>query len=58
MLRIRKSHNLPKVMQLGKKVTALAQVSDPALYLKEGCPHFLTLLGLCEGTLSLMVWRR
>lgn len=57
-LMLRKSNDQPKVMQLGRWTIALALWSDPMLYLKDGHPHLFTLLGLGEGTLRLMFWRR
>lgn len=56
-LRIRKPNDLLKVMPLGKRVIAPAQLSDPTRHLKDGYPHVLILLGHGEGTLRLMVWR-
>lgn len=53
--RVQKPNDLPKVMQLGWKVTALVQLSDPLVYLSDGCLHLLTLLGHSEGTLRWMV---
>lgn len=37
-------------MQLRRRVIALAQLSDPTLHPKDGCPHLLTLLGHGEET--------
>lgn len=48
---LRKSNDQLKVMRLGRWTIALASWSDPTLYLKDGHPHLLTLLGLGEGTL-------
>ena len=39
-LKIRKSNDLPKVTQLGgRRVMALAQLSDPTLHPEDGCLH-------------------